>query len=382
VSNGLLKVTGEVAPQGGLYEKAQYMSFPNLMALSFSSAGTDITFTQPMVPGDGSGRLSLVNFDAHPCPGHGHMPQMRPFPLQVNPEWYTSINTERPFHNLGIPGLRIRDIEDRASLSELPAVKGMIRDSIPTYTDWITSSHASFFSMWMGMEDLLSWVYLGTPAQYPPLDGPEFEAKVTTLLQAFEAGGATHGVIANIPDITRFPFFREVGITIVDARCETHKLFMETLQLPRELAEGELVLLPAARRISPEPGYYEEGSHNNPLPPKFVLDKQELSMLRGYITAYNQAIETAIGKANQGKIKVALVDMHSFLEEVASGIQLNGDEVNSEYLYGGFFSVDGLYPTGRGNALIANKFVTTINESFGTNIPMNDPNEFPTVPFP
>ena len=49
---------------------------------------------------------------------------------------------------------------------------------------------------------------------------------------------------------------------------------------------------------------------------------------------------------------------------------------------GQFFSLDGITPTGRGSALIANEFIKAINEKYQTRIPQTDANSFPGILFP
>jgi hypothetical protein len=42
---------------------------------------------------------------------------------------------------------------------------------------------------------------------------------------------------------------------------------------------------------------------------------------------------------------------------------------------GGLFSLDGVHPTNTGYAVIANKFITTLNQTRGTSIPLVNINE-------
>jgi lysophospholipase L1-like esterase len=51
----------------------------------------------------------------------------------------------------------------------------------------------------------------------------------------------------------------------------------------------------------------------------------------------------------------------------AGGISANNFTVTSTYVTGGGFSLDGVHPSPRGYALIANKFFEAINATYGSN---------------
>jgi hypothetical protein len=51
----------------------------------------------------------------------------------------------------------------------------------------------------------------------------------------------------------------------------------------------------------------------------------------------------------------------------STGIVGNNFTLTSAYVYGGAFSLDGIHPSPRGYALIANEFLNAINGKFGSN---------------
>lgn len=66
---------------------------------------------------------------------------------------------------------------------------------------------------------------------------------------------------------------------------------------------------------------------------------------------------------------LAFVDANATLNQVANGgISANGFTVSSTYVTGGGFSLDGVHPSPRGYALIANKFLEAINSTYGSNL--------------
>ena len=50
------------------------------------------------------------------------------------------------------------------------------------------------------------------------------------------------------------------------------------------------------------------------------------------------------------------------------GIVANGQTMTSTFITGGMFSLDGVHPSPRGNALTSNKFLEAINSKYGSNL--------------
>lgn len=66
---------------------------------------------------------------------------------------------------------------------------------------------------------------------------------------------------------------------------------------------------------------------------------------------------------------LAFVDANAALAQVAttSGLTVNGYTMTSTYVTGNSFSLDGVHPSPKGYALIANKFLEAINATYGSN---------------
>jgi len=110
-----------------------------------------------------------------------------------------------------------------------------------------------------------------------------------------------------------------------------------------------------------------------PLEDQWVLTPQEQGAIETALTAYNQTIQ---GLATQ--YDLAFVDANSLLNELrATGFpQSNGSVVTATFATGGGFSLDGVHPSPRGYAILANAFVAAINEKYGSNLPGVDPVDF------
>ena len=112
-----------------------------------------------------------------------------------------------------------------------------------------------------------------------------------------------------------------------------------------------------------------------PLEDQWVLLPSEQESIATAIAAYNATINS-LANANN----LAFVDARSELARVAStGIAYNGGVLTSQFVTGGGFSLDGVHPTPRGYAFIANLAIQEINTTYGANIPMVDIGNYATV---
>ncbi|TNF72180.1 MAG: G-D-S-L family lipolytic protein, partial [Bacteroidetes bacterium] len=107
-----------------------------------------------------------------------------------------------------------------------------------------------------------------------------------------------------------------------------------------------------------------------PLEDKWVLTPEEQELAITATTAYNQTI-AALAQAYD----LALVDINAFYDLVEDeGFPLeDGSIVTDTYAVGGGFSLDGIHPTPRGSALIANEFIKAIEAKYGAVLPKVDP---------
>jgi hypothetical protein len=101
-----------------------------------------------------------------------------------------------------------------------------------------------------------------------------------------------------------------------------------------------------------------------PMDDNATLTAGEVALVKAATDAYNakiSAVATAKG--------LAFVDANATLAKVANGgISANGYNVTNEFLFGGGFSTDGVHPSPRGYALLANKFIEAINTTYGSNM--------------
>ena len=88
-------------------------------------------------------------------------------------------------------------------------------------------------------------------------------------------------------------------------------------------------------------------------------------------------VHVVLGWANPDLL---FLDADALLVELNNtGILYGSGGVSSTFAQGGYYSLDGIHPTARGNAVIANEIFKVINAGFDAYIPPVDPSDYTTV---
>ncbi|WP_027383073.1 SGNH/GDSL hydrolase family protein [Epilithonimonas caeni] len=151
----------------------------------------------------------------------------------------------------------------------------------------------------------------------------------------------------------------------------------------RQATSEDYVLLPASSIIAKPnasaPAAINVNGVSYPLENQYVLTKAEAALVTAAVDAYNTSITSLASSYG-----LALVDAKAKMIELnsTSGIQWDGVKYTSTFVTGGAFSLDGVHPTGRGYAIIANEFLKAINLKYKSNLPMISPNSYNGVKFP
>lgn len=112
-----------------------------------------------------------------------------------------------------------------------------------------------------------------------------------------------------------------------------------------------------------------------PLEDRWVLLPSEQQHVQEATAAFNQIIRT-VAENND----LAFVDVNSVLSEVANGgVDFDEYSLDARLVFGGAFSLDGVHPTARGYAFLANKFLEAINDTYGSNLPPVRAADFNTI---
>ena len=148
----------------------------------------------------------------------------------------------------------------------------------------------------------------------------------------------------------------------------------------REATAGDLFVLPSASVIGtvnvesvgalmaaglPQAlaGQFSVEGITLPLEDKWVLIPEEQEEIAVATEAFNQIIAATASQAG-----LAFVDANTLLNQLANGGITSGDfTLQSNLVTGGAFSLDGIHPTARGYALLANEFMMAIDATYGSN---------------
>lgn len=104
----------------------------------------------------------------------------------------------------------------------------------------------------------------------------------------------------------------------------------------------------------------------SPIENQYVLDNNEVAITKDFVVSYNNTIKSIASSKG-----IAVADMYTFLNNIkANGLVVDGININSNYISGGLFSLDGVHLTPRGYAIVANQFIKAANAQYNSNIPL------------
>ncbi|MCX2719094.1 G-D-S-L family lipolytic protein [Lentiprolixibacter aurantiacus] len=197
----------------------------------------------------------------------------------------------------------------------------------------------------------------------------------------------TGGLLSNLPAFEAF--IAQFGLPPQAAPLVAN-LLGSTYGQTRQATAEDLVVLTSARVIGtvntdtlgdlvalglPEAlaGQFSVEGISLPLADKWVLTPEEQMLIKDAQEVFNQTIA-----ALAQQYDIALADVNALLAEVdANGLTLSdGRDVTTAFATGGAFSLDGIHPSPRGNALLANVFIEAINAKYGSNLPNVDPLDY------
>lgn len=294
---------------------------------------------------------------------------------------------------------------------------------------YAVSQTPTFFSLWIGNNDVLSYATSGgtgvnqltnpNPATYGPNDltnTAAFASVYGTLVDGLTAGGAK-GVVANLPYVSSIPFFTTVGynpipslsaaqvsalnsayagynaglvaaknggliteeervyrtITFTVGTKKPVVMLDEYLTtagaLPKlRLTTKEDFIVLSSMGVSAQAHLGAGNGTSAPLQDRWVLSKGEVTELKTATDAFNASIKSIADAKG-----LAFVDANGLLNQVANGgVRFGNYHLSSTFATGGAFSLDGVHPSPRGYAFIANKFLEAVNTKYGSTFKMVD----------
>ena len=417
---------------GALFIEGQKGAYPNILAQQFALVGGG-TFTTPLMA-DNTGGLLL---GGTPIQGvRLYFNGKAPVAVTGSPTTEITKHLTGSFNNMGIPGAKSFHLlapgyGNTAGIALGTASPYFSRFSSNTTTTVLADALVqapTFFSLWIGGNDVLGYALSGGDGTNPITPTATFSGAYNSLVSQLAAGGRK-GVIANLPYVSALPHFTTVpynpvpldaatvaklnsvaaygaynaGIAQAFAYLVANNLMTQTnadaekakrtitfrvgagnavvmmdeyltnltsinprLVSMRQATADDLIVLPASSFIGSTVGGDPElvNGVSVPLADKWVLSKDEIKETKAATDAYNVIIETAASTNN-----LAFVDAKMIMNQLSTtGITANNFTINATFVSGGAFSLDGFHPTPRGYSLIANNFIKAINTKYGSNL--------------
>lgn len=371
----------------GWYKEAQAYSFPNLLAEQFALA-LDYPFIQPPLSSTGSGHLFIESMSEPICDFEESTPVL--WFEEADPSWDQTSLSAIP-DNLGLPSLAIQSVDAPIYTIETPQWKLLGGNNQQTYRGLVSQARPGFFSMFLGLEDVLSFAISGGENNIW-LPRHEVADHLGKLLETALSVPGSYGIVANLPDPTSFPYFTKIQNQFQNIEnCKESSLPIYITSQSGSISTAkstDRILLPAGSFLGTDViGNGPFGLiSSNPIPSRWVMDEGDLFELRTQVAVLNSIVDSLVNNINTiaGFQRLAIVDLNTSFELLEEGILEDGLTLSNEYLSGGIFSLDGLYLTPRGNAWLANQFITTINQvsAFGARIPPLNITSFPSIRYP
>jgi lysophospholipase L1-like esterase len=428
-----------------LFIEGQKGAYPNIIAQQFALVGGG-AFTTPFMADNIGGLLLGGNVIQGP---RLYFNGTAPVPVAGPPTTEVTTPLTGSFNNMGVPGAKsfhllapgYGNAAGVAAGTASPYFSRFSSSSTATVLADALSQTPTFFSLWIGGNDVLGYATSGGAASNPITPTATFDAAYNGLASQLAAGGRK-GVVANLPYVNTLPFFTTVptnpipglsptqagqlnflfgGInsalagaslpprfaTIVaddgnPATTERNPLLIIDESLPNistqitaaltgtlgpttaafvgglygqarhasnATATRDYILLPAQTVIgttqSGAPASFSTIGVTYPMQDPTTLTAAEALEIKNATDSYNITIQAA-ATANG----LAFVDATAIMNQLSStaGITANNFTLTANFVTGGAFSLDGVHPSPRGYALIANKFIEAINAKYGSNL--------------
>ncbi|NOX86891.1 MAG: hypothetical protein GXO86_13160 [Chlorobi bacterium] len=406
---------------GALYKSGQEVSFARIIAQQMAYAGGNGQFKIPLMPTeDGVGiaevtetgmvlRTKLVLGYSKDCLGET---SLGPVPANPDPdqqklftELTTSVAAQGPFNNVAVPGIKVTHLFAPGLGMMNPFYGRFATDPVnDRLIDEPAKVNPTFFSFWIGNNDVLDYAASGGLLPLTPVDGgigtgfqASYEAALEIIMKV-----VSKGIVANIPDVTSIPFFTTVpynaivltnqdDVDLLNQAYAPYNQLMEVNKLPyrinwelgpnpmviwdkdmplpqpfaqykfRQAKEGELILL----TVPQDSLKCARWGTAKPIPDVYSLTETEIGNIKTATDQFN-----AIIKENADANGLAFIDVNALLNKLKSqGIMQDGVFFTAAFVTGNFFSEDGIHMSPQGNAMVANFFIQAINTKYNANIP-------------
>ncbi|WP_452227339.1 G-D-S-L family lipolytic protein [Lacinutrix cladophorae] len=428
-----------------LFIAGQQNSMPNMLSQKFALVGGG-AFTQPLMEDNIGGLLfgGMQNVDGSFGPRlyfNGAGPAV--LPATSTTEAFAP--TLGSHNNMGVPGaasfhLLYDGYGNPGNLLTTPATANPYYVRIASAPNATVLGDAlaqqpTFVSLWIGNNDVLGYATSGGDTTLGAITPQAtFDASIGAIVGALQTSGA-QGVMANIPYVTTIPHFTTVphnpvpldaatagavnnayaaynaglqglvgippvmltqeeadrrminfvagqnAVVIMDESLSDMTIYSAALVNMRQATADDLLVLPSSNFIGTEAVPGNPLTVNGvavPLADKWVLTPEEQDEIKIATDAFNATLQSAASSAG-----FAFVDANALMQQLDNGgYPEGGFNLTSSLVTGGAFSLDGVHPTARGYALLANQFMKAIDTTYGSNFEASgnllDIGEYPT----
>ena len=438
---------------GALYVSGQNESYPSIIAAQMKLAGGG-EFKQPLMNDDLGGipALGISNKLVLAVNAAGNLGPVIASGSATNT--VANIYGSGPYQNMGVPGAKSYHLlapgygnaDNLAAGTANPYFVRFASSPTTTVVADAMAQNPTFFSLWIGNNDVLGYATSGGDGSNPITAEAMFTQAYNGLIATLTSKGAK-GVVANIPNVTSIPFFTTVPynpvplddtsvtnlnqqvfgplIKILSAYGEGGRLkLVGTTNNPlllkdeglknmstqitgalvaagvpaqqaglmgmvfgqaRHATSADLVPLTTMNVIGTAPSSPMAVSPFNKYGVTFPLEDRHIltTTEKDEVLAATAKFNSIISAAASSK-GLAFVDADAKMAQLAtnSGLTFDGVKYTATFVTGGTFSLDGVHLTGRGYALIGNEFIKAINLKYKSNLPQVSPNGYSGVTFP
>jgi hypothetical protein len=395
-----------------LYKSGQQYSYPSILAGQFATAGGG-EFKQPLMLDDigvglatGQPEPKLMLTYKQDCLGTiSLVPAYAE--AEVNLANLLPIGADGPYNNVGIPALKSVHVLVPGYAGLNPYFGRFASGLQGTVLEEIPGVDASFFTLWIGVYDLIGYAVVGGEGD-PPVNVTAFSMAFSATLEALTANGAK-GVVANIPDVLDAPFFHTIPYNAlvlteqaqVDALNAGYSFLNQLIKLngsvdtfhfalgPNPFVIEDLILPWGRRHIKPDELVLLSVPQDSlkcggwgsadPIPEYYTLNLEEIAAITSAQINYNETISDLVQVSSK---PLVLVDMRSALADLKEGLVFDGITLDNRLVQGNFYSLDGLNPTPMGCAVVAHYFIEAINQGFDAAVPQVIVSDYPAVILP
>jgi lysophospholipase L1-like esterase len=349
---------------GGITDTTQLQAYPVLLA---EAVGTP--FNIPLLANPGC-PPPIINFQTNERLGGGDSNTC---------SFRDPASVTAAINNVAVFGATSADPTSRSTANSNPTTMFILGGE--TQVERALEADPSFVSIWIGNNDVLEAALSGIlPSSQGVSRGvtsqAEFETNYNEMLSQLEAGADLEGgLLIGVINVTATPLlfpaaalvnspqfkgafdqFAGATTTLLPS-CTATTTSLISFMIVAAIRDGSH---PPVIGCEPEPG---------PLAPVgnvFVLDSTEQVMLAAAVDGYNAFIST---RAND--LGFAYLDPNPTLAELRSSgaIPAVPNLASPTAPFGDYISLDGVHPSAKGQAVIANAVIDAINQEYQLSIP-------------